>query len=304
MSSAAFPKIFAIGDRNIQDLLDTEVEITEKLDGSQFGFGIVNGELVIRSKGKEQDLDAPDKMFRLGVNYIRNLHLEGLLTEGVFYYGEYLEKPRHSTLAYDKVPLNNIALFAVKMGNDFKDYDYIKREAARLSIDVVPLIFKGKIEAEAILDLVKEKVSYLGGQNIEGVVVKAYKDWMFLGQMPQTVMSGKYVTEAFKEVHQKDWKKLNTGKGRLAVMMAQYKTEARWNKGVQHLRDNGTLEGTPKDIGNLMKEVRNDVIAEEKENIKEQLWSLYGDDFLREATNGLPQWYKEQLVKGEINADR
>ncbi len=84
--------------------------------------------------------------------------------------------------------------------------------------------------------------------------------------------------------------------------MAQYKSEARWNKAVQHLRDNGELTGTPKDIGPLIKEVRQDIIAEEKENIKETLWGISQNDFLATATNGLPQFYKEQLIKGNINA--
>jgi hypothetical protein len=302
MSSTAFPKILHVGEKAIAELFDGEVEVTEKLDGSQLGFGVVNGELIVRSKGKEQDLDNPDKMFGVAVQYLKSVFTEGKLIEGAFYYGEYLEKPRHSTLAYDRTPTNNISLFGVMMGGEFKDYDYIKKEAARLGVDAVPLIFKGKLEnAEAVLELVKG-VSYLGGSQREGVVVKAYRDWEYLGRLHYTVMAGKYVTEEFKEVHQKDWKKLNTGKGKLEVMKAQYKSEARWRKAVQHLRDDGLLTGTPKDIGPLMKEVKADVELEEKENIKNQLWSLFGDDFLREAQTGLPQWYKEQIVKGEADA--
>lgn len=302
MSSASFPKILAIGHPDIKELFDGEVEITEKLDGSQLGFGVVNGELIVRSKNKEQELDNPDKMFALAVQYIKSIHTEGLLTEGVFYYGEYLNKPRHSTLAYDRTPKNNIALFGVMAGLEFKDYDFIKREADRLRIDVVPLIYRGKSSGEHVLEIVKGD-SYLGGAKREGVVVKAYKSWAYLNKIPYTVMAGKFVTEEFKEVHEKDWKKLNTGKGKLEVMKAQYKTEARWHKAVQHIKEAGNLTGSPKDIGALMKEVKDDITAEEKENIKNQLWSLYGDDFLREATNGLPQWYKEELAKGNINVE-
>jgi hypothetical protein len=115
-------------------------------------------------------------------------------------------------------------------------------------------------------------------------------------------MSGKFVTEEFKEVHNKDWKKLNTGKGKLEAMKEQYVSEARYQKAVNHLRENGVLTGTLKDIGPLMKEAKADIVAEEKENIKNQLWSLFGEDFLREATRGIPQWYKETLAKGEIDA--
>lgn len=63
MKTSAFPKILHIGNKQISDLFDGVVEITEKVDGSQLGFGKVNGELFVRSKGKEQDLDNPDMMF-------------------------------------------------------------------------------------------------------------------------------------------------------------------------------------------------------------------------------------------------
>jgi len=301
MKTAAFPKILAIGDKHIQSLFDGPVEITEKVDGSQLGFGKVDGELFVRSKGKEQDIENPDMMFIKAVEYIKTI--EDKIPDNMTFYGEYLQKPKHNTLAYDKIPKNHISLFGVYDGVTREHFgmDVIKEWADKLDVDAVPLIYSGTCSPEFVLGLVKERVSYLGGQKIEGVVVKAYKSWMFMDSMPQTVMSGKYVTEEFKEVHVKNWKKENTGKGKLEVAMSQYKSEARWNKAVQHLRDNANLEGSPKDIGNLIKEVREDIIAEEKENIKETLWGIFQNDFLATATNGLPQWYKESLIKGEIN---
>ena len=300
--TAAFPKILHIGDKQIESLFDGEVEITEKVDGSQLGFGKVDGELFVRSKGKEQDLDNPDMMFINAVEYIKTI--EDRIPDNMTFYGEYLQKPKHNTLAYDNIPKHHIALFGVydSVTREHFGMDVIAEWAEKLDVDTVPLIYKGTCSPEFVLGLVKERVSYLGGQKIEGVVVKAYKPWMFMGQMPQTVMSGKYVTEEFKEVHVKNWKKENTGKGKLEVAMAQYKSEARWNKAVQHLRDNGELTGTPKDIGPLIKEIRRDVTDEEKEAIKATLWSIYRNDFLATATNGFPQWFKEKLVRGEVQS--
>lgn len=301
MSTAAFPKILHLGDKQLSNLFDGEVEITEKVDGSQLGFGKVDGELFVRSKGKEQDLDNPDMMFEKAVEYIKTI--ADKLPENITLYGEWLNKPKHNTLAYDRTPKNGIALFGVydPISREHFGMDVITDWAAKLGVETVPLLFKGEANAEGVLDMVKNQVSFLGGQNIEGVVVKRYTPWMFMGQIPQTVMSGKYVTEEFKEVHIKNWKKENTGKGKLEVAISQYRSEARWNKAIQHLRDDGILTGTPKDIGGLIKEVRVDIESEEKENIKEQLWQIYKNDFLAAATNGLPQFYKEKLVKGEIN---
>lgn len=297
--TSAFPKILHIGDKQILDLFETEVEITEKIDGSQFGFGkTVDGELVMRSKGREITADTSDKLFLPAIEYVNSI--EHLIPNGWFFYGETLHAPRHSTLAYDRVPKNHIALFAVYEVEQrvFHNYDTIKRYAEELDVDAVPILFRGETSAANVLDIVKNSPSYLGGQNIEGIVVKAYKPWMFLGQIPLTVMSGKYVTEEFKEVHTKDWSKLNTGKGKFDVLKENYRTTARWNKAIQHLRESGELTGTPKDIGALIRETRIDIETEEKENIKDALWNIYKEDILKYSVFGLAQFYKEQLIGG------
>lgn len=299
--TAAFPKILHIGDKQILDLFEGEVEITEKLDGSQFSFGKIDGEVITRSKGRE--FAEPDKLFKPVWEYVHSI--ADKLPEGIFFYGETLGTPRHSTLAYDRTPKNFFAMFGVYHAErrEFLNYDSIVEWSEKLDVDPIPLLFRGEISQDKILDMVENTVSYLGGQKIEGVVVKAYKPWMFLGQIPLSVMSGKYVTEAFKEVHNKDWTRLNTGKGKFDVLKENYRTEARWNKAIQHLRENGDLTGTPKDIGALLKEVYVDLETEEKENIKDQLYAIYKGDIMKYATHGLAQWYKEQLLKGEINGN-
>ena len=51
---SSFPKIFHIGENYIENLFKGQVEITEKIDGSQYAFGIdKDGQAVRRSKGKD-----------------------------------------------------------------------------------------------------------------------------------------------------------------------------------------------------------------------------------------------------------
>lgn len=303
MKTSAFPKILHIGNKQISDLFEGVVEVTEKIDGSQLGLGKINGELFVRSKGKEQDLDNPDMMFEKAVEYIKSI--EDRLPDNMTFYGEYLNKPKHNILAYDRVPKNGIALFGVydSVTREHFGMDVISDWAAKLDVETVPLLFKGETNAQAVLDMVDKTDSFLGGQKIEGVVVKRYTPWMFMGNIPLTVMSGKYVSEKFKEVHVRDWKKEHTGKGKLEVAISQYKSEARWNKAIQHLREDGELTGSPSDIGRLIKEVRFDITLEEKENIKEELWKIYKDDFLRNAVFGLPEWYKKKLATGDVDVE-
>ena len=112
------------------------------------------------------------------------------------------------------------------------------------------------------------------------------------------LMSAKYVSDKFKEKHQKDWKKENTGKGKWELFKENYRTEARWLKTIQHLRDDGKLDNSLKDIGNLIKEVKRDICEEEKENIKYFLWREFGEELLRKSVWGLPEFYKKYLMEG------
>ena len=299
----AYPKILQLGDKAIADLFNGDVEITEKVDGSQFGFGRTkDGELFCRSKGKLQDLEDPDKIFAPAVEYVKSI--ADKIPTGHIFYGETLHKPRHSTLAYNNVPKNHIALFGVMTdSNKMHDYKGIEQWAKDFDVDVVPLIHTGKSDAEHTISLL-ERESYLGGQKIEGVVVKRYEDWMFLGQILTPVKAGKYVSEAFKEVHQRDWSKLNTGKGQLDVLKEKHRTEARSHKALMHLPERGAFEGTVRDIGNLIKEVQNDLVTEEKENIKDDLYRVLGSDVVKNSTKGFVDWYKEELAKGSFQDDQ
>jgi hypothetical protein len=292
----AFPKIFALGTDYIKDIFKHDVEVTEKVDGSQFGFGIINGQLFMRSKGAVLYAENPEKMFKEAIDYVSSV--AHLLVPGVMHYAEYLKKPKHNTLAYHRIPKNHLALFGVMdMSEVFvSDYNNLTSMAERLDIDVVPLVFRGSIKsADFVLGLM-ERESYLGGVNIEGVVVKNYVNKFLLGGQPMPLMAGKFVSEAFKEVHRDGWKKDNTGKGKWETFQDGYRTAARWEKAVQHLRESGTLTGTPQDIGPLLKEVQRDIAEEEMEIIKNFLWKEFGQQVLRSAVRGLPEWYKERLL--------
>ena len=295
-----YPKIHALGHRNVINIFADEVEITEKVDGSQFVFGKdMNGKLHIRSKGKQIDIDAPPQMFQLGVDYV--LRIQDRILNDTSYYCEYLNKPKHNTLVYDRVPLNNLVLFGA---SDFCRTEMVRAHvdltvwATNLGIDVIPLIYTGKLDtAEDVLGMMKRK-SYLGGKyDIEGIVVKNYHQSIELNGQVYPVVTGKYVSDAFKEVHQKTWKAENTAKGGWDATVSGYRTEARWMKSIQHLKEDGKLDGSPKDIGPLIKAIHDDIREEEKEAILAVLWRQFSPSLFRVATSGFPEFYKELLVK-------
>jgi hypothetical protein len=286
----SFPKLFALGTKYVQSIFDEEVEITEKIDGSQFIFGNIDGKLFMSSKNKELYAENSEKMFKKAIEFVSSTNLPN----NVMLYAEYLQKEKHNTLCYDRVPRNNLCLFgACDLSENFVSYDELKSLADYIEIDVAPLVFKGKSSPKEIEALL-ERESYLGGPNIEGVVVKNYKSWMF-ADTPFPLMGGKYVSEKFKEVHQKAWKD-KSNKGKWELFKEGYRTEARWEKALQHLKEKGELGGEPKDIGKLCKEVSIDISQEEKDIIKDFLWEEFGKELLRKSVSGLPEWYKKKLL--------
>lgn len=290
----SFPKIFAIGKNYIQDIFDGEVEITEKIDGSQFVFGKIDNKLYMRSKGAEIFIDNPQKMFKGAIDYV--LDIKESIPNNMVFFCEHLQTPKHNILAYERTPKNHIILFGVADTSE-KFYDNLGEWADKFSIESVPVVYKGKVEnVEMLLELL-ETDSVLGGQKIEGVVVKNYNKPFMIGDVAIPLMSGKYVSERFKEKHKKDWKRDNTSRGKWDIFKESFRTEARWEKAVQHLKEKDEIENDPRDIGKLIKEIQRDISEEEMEDIKSFLWKEFGYEILRKSTSGFSEWYKKKLLE-------
>jgi hypothetical protein len=304
----SYPKLFAIGHRALAELLLDDVVVEEKLDGSQFSFGIfpvcdsagtvVAQELKIRSKGVQMQHDAPEKMFMKAAETARNLFNAGKLREGWTYRCEYLAKPKHNTLAYDRAPKDYLAIFDINTAEEtYLSYDEKYAEAARLGLEVVPLVYYGKIESAEQFRAMLDRTSFLGGPKIEGVVVKNYNRF---GADKKALM-GKFVSEGFKEIHQGEWREANPTKTDVVQALVQtLRTPARWHKAVQHLKERGVLTDSPRDIGALIKEVQVDIEAEATDEIKQRLFDWAIGQIRRGVIGGLPEWYKEELMKKQF----
>ena len=293
----SYPKIFAFGSRIPVHPFDGKPAVfQEKVDGSQFSFGMVDGELQMRSKGQEQSLDVCDGMFRLAVE---SAHERGA-PEGVVFRCEYLNKPKHNTLAYDRVPAGNLVVFDVYQRDNAGLWDYLAPDpaealAVQVGLEYVPTWQDTITTADQILAML-DRESFLGGPNIEGVVMKRYD--LIVPQFT-TPLFCKYVSERFKEKHSTDWKNRNpSGKDFLGMLADTYRTEARWRKAIQHMRERGELVDGPQDIGPLMKEINVDVRDEIEEEAKQALfdhwWKTYA---ARTVGRGFPEWYKELLLR-------
>jgi len=301
----SYPSIYALGHRYILDLFDGEVVIEEKIDGSQFSVSVTEaGELVCRSKGQQIVVDAPEKMFALGV--ATAVSLKDKLIPGYVYRGEYLNKPKHNTLTYGRVPAGNWILFDVMTGPEvYLTPEQKYYEARRLGLEVVPAFFNGGCSngfmPPGIEDLLNRE-SILGGCKIEGIVAKNY------GKMTpdKKIMIGKFVSPDFKEKHQHAWKKSNpTQTDVVQHIIGELRTEARWRKAIQHLREAGKITDTPADIGPVLKEIQADVLREEGATIADALKVHFWPQIARGIVGGFPEFYKRAcgiLTTGDLAA--
>lgn len=284
------PKCWSLGHRMVRDLFKDPCIIEEKVDGSSFSFGVYGGEL--RWRSKDVEMNAAD-MFKKAIDTIKEK--APLLREGWRYSGEYLSSPKHNTLCYERTPKDYIAIFDISPSQEtYLSYHEKVAEASRLGFETVPLLFEG-IPTEPLIQALMARDSYLGKVKIEGVVIKNYARF---AEDDGKALMGKYVSEAFKEVHRVDWKVKNPLQGDiLHNIITTYRTEARWHKAIQHLKERALITNSPKDIGPLCSEVVSDTFIECKDAIQDALFKWAWEKLKRELTYGVAVWYKEQLLK-------
>ncbi len=294
----SYPKIYNMGHRAVATLFDGAVHVQEKVDGSQFSFGVFDNIIKCRSRNKQINIDAPDKMFKKGVETVLRLAHEEKLVDGWTYRGEYLNTPSHNTLEYDRVPEGNVILFDINTGEEaYLEHRLLQEQADRLGLELCPTIFFGKVSSAIALETLLDRISILGKAKIEGIVIKNYEQF----GSDKKVLMGKFVSPEFKEKHQGEWKAKNPSQKDVIFNLAQtYKHENRWKKALQRLRDAGELTGTPKDIGALCKAVPLDIREECEGEIKDALFRWAWGTISKSSVAGLAEWYKDILVSKQF----
>lgn len=232
-------------------------------------------------------------MFTEAIEVIKSLDLK----EGYTYRAEYLKSRKHNSIFYNRVPKNHLMVFDINSSEE----QYLSRqdkviESDRLGLEVVPEI-SCQITSLDELKATMEIESVLGGHTLEGIAIKNYSRFGRDGK----VLMGKFVSEKFKEKHNKEWKKANPNKSDIIEhLTACYKTTPRWDKGIQHLREQGLLTNTPSDIGVLMAEISKDTLDECGDEIKDVLFKWAWKQLGRNITRGFPEYYKEVLAKNQF----
>ena len=290
-----YGKILRARVRGTEDLLSDPVVVEEKVDGSMFRFGCApDGSLHMASR-RAAVYPETTGMFQPAIDHVVMLYHAGILPKGVWFFTEFVGKPKHNTQEYETVPLNNLVLFDVMYNGALVEPDplYLDGWADSLMVSPIPILAQGHMtwaKINALLSL----PSFLGGANgMEGVVVKNYARSIALGSATYPMFC-KLVAAEFAERHQTRSKREGHA-GKETEYFESFAAEPRWRKAVERLRDEDRLQGSPHDIGGIIAEIQSDLEIEEKEAIMQRLWKMHQSQIKRAAVRGFAEWYKARL---------
>ena len=309
MDFPKYPKVLNSGDTRFIGLGNFEGKfyVSEKVDGSQFRFGIDReGNHYFGSKSVTfDDSRPPDTMFSPAVDIAGNLLSRlGKTVNEVVFFAEYLESEKHNSIRYDRIPENHLYLFDVMVDGRFQYPDEVIRWAGKIGVEPLHLLtVEDTLPDESLVTQLNRTVSVLGGPPIEGLVVKNY-DTFFTLHGRIRFFSDKFVRKEFKELNDAIWKKerkagVHSIPDLISALMETVTRENVWNKAIQHLREEGRQELSMRDMKGLTELVEADMEEEFSESIKEVLYLALKGQIRREFQRGLAPYYKSYLGEGD-----
>lgn len=305
MKIHSYGKVWALGKLGTDELLNGPIIVQEKIDGSQFSFGNIGGELWARSKGQQVGEGGNvEGMFAKAWQTAELVFRTGTIPEGMVIRCETLDKPKHNVLAYNRVPVGNIIIYDITLEDGTEKYlppEEMNKWAIMWGLQTVPLFHYGElkmVELKAKLPEWLKRESVLGGQTIEGIVIKNHAKLDGMGKM----LACKVVREEFKEAHNLEWKAQKPGSV-IEQIIASFNKENIWQKAIQHAKEDGILLNEPKDIGYLIGAIKRDFHDEQGEAIKKKIFREFYADIERGIMRGFPEWYKNQLLEKALETN-
>lgn len=303
-----YPKVHALGKKGIEKLFDGEVEVTEKLDGSQFRVHVTeDGEVICGTRKTEGEV-MDKKSFQKAIDYVENnIMNRNLATYPITLYFEFLGRRKQNVLEYDRVPKNHLYLFGAMAGEEPQPLgtESLMILANILGVEPPNVLYKGEIKELSELDKIMDVESCLGGVKAEGVVIKNYgrtfpMDLLSTSKWIGFPLMGKTIREDFKEAHVKEWKKEKPIYDRV---IDTYVTQERLGKVLQKLRDEGKLEGEKKDLKYIIPEFEQDLKDEEKDDIDKALLEEAWKIIERKMKSKVVNYYIRRLERKQFGGE-
>lgn len=302
-----FPKVLGLGQPLLSEIFDDPIDLTSKIDGSQCRIHLTESNVQCGSKNVDM---ADMKMFDLAYQQADRIWKEKVwwtFGDDITLFTEFLNKPKHNVLKYDRVPRNNLYLFgALNDGKHLKTEELIEL-ANELQIEP-PHIIVSQVKIDNPDDLNKylETESVLGGTKVEGIVIRnSYKFYppllvstMVFADYP---LVGKLVRDDFKERLNKEWSGKKQREAPLSKVTTEFLTEARFHKVIQHLADEGKITYEMHNLKSIIPEFYRDLVDEEHDEIVKVAMEEFWRQLKRKCDNVAVQEWKKFLIKKQFN---
>jgi len=156
-------KLNEIQDESVlNDIFNNEIIIFEDIQGSKIYVNWNGSNFTIKSKSLSSDpinmIDlAMQNYYNNAISFFNNLdnRVKGLINKKWWFCFEFFPDNQPANIEYNRVPKNNLVLTSIYKGNKF-DYtiDELEEYARLLDVDVIPVIFKGKLN-EKVIEAIK-----------------------------------------------------------------------------------------------------------------------------------------------------
>ena len=166
----AFEK-FMLDDTSFKLLLNGNVNVTEKMDGSNSGiFKTKEGQIFLQKR--RGNIDKSHHQYKFFENWgYQNIEKLKKLPNNIVVYGE-LMRCVHS-IKYTKLPDWFLVFDIYDLeSEEYLDWNEVKRIVEGVGLKTVPLIYEGEVDRKKILSLIPSKSAF--GDMAEGIVIKNY----------------------------------------------------------------------------------------------------------------------------------
>jgi hypothetical protein len=148
-----------LNDTQLLALLSSEMTIYEDVQGSKIFVNIDGDEItIIPKKISNTPINMVDltmqQLYMDAFSFFLNLpkHVKSLISSNWYFGFEYFCDEQPANISYNHLPKNKLVLTSIYKGTKFKyTYEELVEYARLFDCDVLPVIFKGKLDDESIL---------------------------------------------------------------------------------------------------------------------------------------------------------
>jgi len=163
----------------LDQILNSDLTIVEDIQGSKIFVNWDGKDFIVKSKSIHSDpinlIDlAMQNYYNFAIDFFDSLseRVKALMNKRWWFGFEYFPDNQPANITYNRIPKNHLVLSSICKGNKFSyTVDELDEYARLFNTDVVPVIFKGKLNSETIqnikyfLNTSEQDLEYVFGEN-------------------------------------------------------------------------------------------------------------------------------------------